>query len=265
MNDATKKCEEILREEKRYNTENQILPSQNKVIDRLLDRRAELVDAYTEIHEKLRGNPVAMGEILRTLTETGAIWGRSEIQKARNAARQLNKVNEKISQKSLQLAALLKERSELEKCSSFSAHNLCHIGDVIEAASDTNPLFNQYLREPLDGLRYRFDFKYWPSLEECCYALSDDATHSKPEATNAITGAATSGHSGLSDAFKALLQAIAKCTSCSDGIVPERLRLTDETIASLGNCILDLSPEELVAGSYVKRLRQRERNKSRSQ
>lgn len=46
-------CENILIDEKRYNTERGILPSEDAVIDRLLTRSLDLKQAYGELHEKL--------------------------------------------------------------------------------------------------------------------------------------------------------------------------------------------------------------------
>lgn len=43
MPDSTQVCEDALRADKAYNVENAILPSENRIIDRLLTRRVELV------------------------------------------------------------------------------------------------------------------------------------------------------------------------------------------------------------------------------
>ena len=43
-------------------------------------------------------------------------------------------------------------------------------------------------------------------------------------------------------------------------VLPKGFKPTDGTLASLANCALDLGPDELADSTYVKRLRQRERN-----
>lgn len=43
------------------------------------------------------------------------------------------------------------------------------------------------------------------------------------------------------------------------GHLPRRFKLTDNALASFANCALDLGPDDLVDGAYVKRRRQRER------
>jgi hypothetical protein len=259
--DTTGACEEILREEWQYNKDNRIWPSQNRVIDRLLDRRVELGDAYAEIHQKLNAHPHAIEELFRALTYTGASWNPGKNVEARAARDRLAEINRDIADKAEALAELLEERSALENTSSFSAHNFYHIGDVIEAASVGNYLFEQYLRERLHTLRGRFDLKYWPSLGACCGAIAQDALMNDPEATNPITEAATrASRASKADFFKALFVAIDEYGAQGHGFIPTGFRLTDETIASLGNCILDLPADNGVDGAYVKRLRQRRRN-----
>src|SRR5690606_35093500 len=46
-------CENILIDDKTYNVEHNILPSENAIIDRLLARRLELNEAYGELYDKL--------------------------------------------------------------------------------------------------------------------------------------------------------------------------------------------------------------------
>ena len=50
-------CENILIDDKRYNTERGILRSENAIIDRLLTRGLEQKSAYGELYEKLRSRP----------------------------------------------------------------------------------------------------------------------------------------------------------------------------------------------------------------
>ncbi|MDA0575267.1 hypothetical protein [Burkholderia gladioli] len=61
------------------------------------------------------------------------------------------------------------------------------------------------------------------------------------------------------DFFKALFAAIEENSAHHYGLLPRGVKLTDGTLA-LANCALDLGPDELADSTYVKRLRQRERN-----
>jgi len=258
--DPTQVCEDVLLEERRYNEEHNIWPSQNKIIDRLLARRVELIDAYAEIHAKLHSHPHALKEFFRAVTYAGVSWNPARNLEARATRDRLIDINQRIAEVGRALAALLEERSELENGSSFHAHGFYHIGEVIEAASAGNYLFDSYLREPLHALRAQFDFKYWPSLAACAAALAQDAMVSQPGATDAVTEVATrASRASKADFFKALYANINEYGAGGYGCLPRGLRLTDETIASIANCVLDLSADSCVDGAYVKRLRQRER------
>lgn len=53
--DYVKACEDALREHRAQNAKSNILASHNAIIDRLLDRREELVDAYENIASQVQG------------------------------------------------------------------------------------------------------------------------------------------------------------------------------------------------------------------
>ena len=51
MPDPTQVCEDALRSDKAYNVANDILPSENRIIDRLLARRVELIFPRFDGHQ----------------------------------------------------------------------------------------------------------------------------------------------------------------------------------------------------------------------
>ncbi len=53
-------CEQLLKADRADKTEKSILPSEVRVIDRLLERGLELEEAYAEIHGKLVQHPPAL-------------------------------------------------------------------------------------------------------------------------------------------------------------------------------------------------------------
>ncbi|WP_298195198.1 hypothetical protein [Novosphingobium sp.] len=90
-------------------------------------------------------------------------------------------------------------------------------------------------------------------------ALAEDASDSEVVTSHPATEVATRAIRPLkADFFKALYANIDEYGAAGRGLISRGFRLTDETIASLANCLLDLPAEEGVAGAYVKRLRQRE-------
>ena len=134
MTDPTQICEDILRADKAYNIEKAILPSENRIIDRLLDRRLELVDAYAEIHEKLHARPYGTQMMLGIITNVAAFWNPERVAEARDARDRLKQVNREIAELAMDLAGLLDERSEIGNTSGFASDTHYHIVDVIDAA-----------------------------------------------------------------------------------------------------------------------------------
>jgi len=259
--DPTNVCETALRDIRKYNEDHSIWSSQNRIVDHLLERRPELVRAYGELHGKLASRPHALPEFLRVLLSTAALWSPERNAKARSDRDRLIEVNRDIAEKAGELAALLEERDALHSGSGFYSRTHYHVCNVIAEASAQNSHFRMYVKKPLHALRAQFDLKYWPTMSEFVRVLEDDAYNAKLEATDPLTEAATRATRGSrADFFKALFIAIDENRVREHGFLPNVLKLTDETLASLANCALDLGPDDCVGSEYVKRLRQRERD-----
>lgn len=257
-------CERILEERIRYNAEHKVSPRESEVAKRLLARRIELREAYGEVCDKLSWAPTPLKVFFDALLGAATVWSPEEIRAAREDRSALISANRAIAIKAQELADLLKHRSDLLNTSGFRCESHYHVCDVIRAASHANPAFGSFLEGPLDELRYRYDLKYWPTLSQFVRALAIDAQHARVEPADPITAAATeaSRPSGA-DFFKALVTAIEENSTESYGLLPSGFNLSDSAIASFASCVLDLGPEDLVDAAYVKRFRQREREKSR--
>ena len=200
--DATRICEEILRADRRYNDEHECLSSETAIIDRLLDRRLELVEAYVELHTSLASRQHALEVFFGLLVSTAAFWSPDDVSRARSGRARLIQVNALIARKAEELALLLDERSELHEDSGFSGATHYHVARVIEEAASANHLFRMWVRDQLAGLRGQFSLKYWPTISEFVRVLGRDAARSEPEATDPITEAAAKGVRGsLADFF----------------------------------------------------------------
>lgn len=158
-------CENILIDDKRYNTERGILRSENAIIDRLLTRGLELKPAYGELYEKLHSLPPALNAFLGLLLSTAAFWSPEKIAKSRGRRDELIETNRQIGRKAAELAQLLEQRTRLHETSGFSSRTHCHVCNVIEAAAGNHSLFDAYVKDRLSALCSQFDLKYWPSLE----------------------------------------------------------------------------------------------------
>jgi hypothetical protein len=248
----------------RYNIEHDILPSENAVVGRLLARGTELKEAYEELHDKLHRHPPSLKVFLDLLLSTAAFWSPEKTAESRNARDELANVNQQIVRKATELAELLERRTDLHNTAAFSSDTHYHVCDVIEAASEPNYLFQSYVKDRLDALRGQFDLKYWPSLSQFLQALASDAQSASMEATDPLTAAATvATRPSRADFFKALFAAIKENSADNYGQLPKGFKLTDGTLASLANCAFGLGPDNLADDAYVKRLRQRERDRGK--
>ncbi|MBS0502047.1 MAG: hypothetical protein JSR74_17185 [Proteobacteria bacterium] len=253
-------CESLLNEEKRYNAEHHILPSESAVVDRLLNRGLEMTPAYEELHSKLHQHPQALRTFLGLVLTAAAFWNPEEIAEARNARNDLTKVNQKIARQAAELAELLQQRSDLGNTSGFRTDTHYHVCDVIQASSQRNYGFKHYVREHLDGLQRQFDLKYWPTLSDFTHELARDAAAAVAQASDPLTAATTAASkASLADFVKALFASIEENSARNYGHLPHGLQISDSTFAILVNCALDLDADSMVDGPYVKRLRQRER------
>jgi hypothetical protein len=253
-------CEAFLLEEKRYNTENHIWPSQNAIIDRLLERRVEMLDVYSELLKKLPKREIALESVLGLVLSTAAIWSPQKIAKVRDQRAELSEINQIIATKAAELADLLEKRDVLQNLGGFYSDTHYSICKVIEDASERNHLYQFYVHDKLSQLYGQYDLKYWPSLAKCVKEVAADADTAIVEAVDSITAAATSSsrHS-LADFVRALFAAIEENVQAIHSGFPEGFKLTDSAIATITNCALDMGADELVDASYIKGIRQRQR------
>lgn len=258
--DPTQACESRLRAEWQYNEDHEIWASENEVVDRLLGRQPEMVRVYKEVHQKLAARPSAFREFWRVVMNTAALWNPERNAEARAGRDRLLAVNHAIAEKAEELAALLDERSELHNTSGFHAETHYSVVRVIQAAGEHNLLYRSYVRDALRNLSAQFDLKYWPTPGDFMRELASNADAATPQASDPLTEAATrASRPSKADFFKAFFVALDENQVREHGFLPDSFHLTDESLASLANCALELGPDDIVDGAYVKRLRQRER------
>lgn len=259
---ALRVCEDILLDKMARNIQVNILPSENIIIDRLLERKVELQHAYSELYAKLGNYHHALRNFLELLVEITCMHNPEETKRSREAEKQLNEVNRQIYSKATELAELLKKRSDLINTSGFITDTHYHICNVICDASLGNPYFISYLQVKLKQLQGRFDLKYWPRLDDVMNVIAEDARIAVSASIDSITEAATiGGRASLADYFRALFEAIECNLQKEYGFLPNDFKLTDSSIATLANCALALEPEEMIDGPYVKNFRSRERKR----
>lgn len=196
------------------------------------------------------------------LQSTAAFWSPEANQEARKGKARLIAVNREIVEAATALAALLEVRTELKNHSGFSCDTLYHPVDAIHAAAIQNHSYEHWVKEKLQAIRSQFDLKYWPSLEDLIQTIANDAAHAIPLPHDSVTEAGTEGtRAGLADSFRAFLVALEQSSARNYGFLPGEFEITDRSVAVLMSCALDLSPEKVVDSTYVKRLRQRARER----
>lgn len=261
---AVQVCEAILRSDLEYNQAHKIWPSVNRVIERMLARRNELSDAYEELHTSLAHHHRALESFFDVFTSTPVAWSPEKITKARQARKELTDFNSRIAAMADGLAQLLTRRDELKETSGFSCDTFYHVLDVVELAAESegNHLFEWHVKEHLDALQYQYDLKYWPPLSTFVDAIGENARNAEVYARDSATASATeSRRSGLSDFLKAFFARIEDNSGSAHSSIPSNFNVSDNTLASLVNCALDLDADKLMDADYVKRFRQRERER----
>lgn len=152
---ATAICEGLLRKERAYNIEHSIRASENAIIERMLERGAELNAVYEELWTKLKRQPEAVKRFVSIILRVGAFWTPEHLSTAAQAYRRHIELRSEMSELAGKLAALLRERTELSESSGFHTSCIHHIVDLIEGASQSNWDFRLHLSEPLSALRYQ--------------------------------------------------------------------------------------------------------------
>lgn len=255
-------CESILNEDRRNNLEKGILRSEVTVIDRLLTRGVELTAVYAELHSKLYRHPFALNDFLGIVLSAAAFWNPEKMAEARVARQSLSEVNQKIARKAVELADLLVQREDLHETSGFRSDTHYHVAEILSAAGQHNHLFASYVQENLDALRRQYDLKYWPTPVEFLEELAANAAAAESEASDPLTAAGTEGkRSSSADFVYALYAGMEENSARNYGRLPRDFKLSDGSVASLMNCALNLNVDDMVDGLYIKRLRQRERER----
>lgn len=262
---AAEFCEEAIQKQQKSCINLGIYPAWPKTADRMLGRRDELTTAYLDIHQATDGISNAVDIFIDAIVCTVSVWNLEHLSEYRAAKKQLVAVNAHIAELAFDLSARLFEREDLQNKQPVSSNTHYHILEVMKGAAKGNHHYLGWIDEKLVGLRQQFDMKYWPSLADIVSELGDDAERAKIEVSDQTTQAALLGdRTSKADFFRAMQQRVANCIQDQEegsytkiGHLPKGFHLKDDTWATLVNILLDLQPDELVDGAYIKRVRQR--------
>lgn len=258
--EAVQHCETLLREMMESFRAKGIWPNVQSIIDCMLKRRIELMEVYEEVHASLSQKHRALYMFWDVFVHAADGWNPEKNRAARQAREDLISVYTQISELADQLATLLDRRDHLHNHSGFSSSTQSQILDIVHEASEHNGLYESYVKPDVERLLYQFEPKYWPTLSEVIQAIGIDAEMAEVTANDPATEAGTASRkSGRSDFVRAFLPRIDDNRVRECGFIPNSFALSDGSLASLVNCGLGLSVDELVDADFIKRFRQRER------
>ena len=259
--DPTAQVELFLTEEKRCNEEEEILPSENRVIDRLLASSYDMRSVYEEL---VQMEADEWQRVVCGIVTIAAFWNPDEMKKTRDAKRTLLDLNEEITSSAFRLAELLEQRTEVAEQSSFDAHDDDHILDWLERAGEQNPLYGKFIKKKIGEIKASYDLKYWPKQGDVIRAI---ALFSKTAEVTQLDSASEAGISSrkrsINDFYRALFVEFDELRNQEPSNYSVDVQLSDNALAEIGNCALDLESDDLVEPTNIKDLRMRLRNASR--
>lgn len=229
------------------------------VFERLIARHHEMKPVYTELEEKkLSGQ--SLWTLLDMIIMTAAFNTDEESATLRDEYLELQKTNKEISQIASRLVTLLRRRGViLNSSGSFSVDHFCRLTDYIDHAAQDNGLYRSYIQPRLAELD-NFDLKYWPELADVMQVLADESreVQFRDETSAAIVGARRASQT---DFFMEFFSRLHEISDSSTWGLPCGFRLSDSSVATLFNISSGCSADEVKDAEYVRRLRQRLREK----
>ncbi|WP_339632742.1 hypothetical protein [uncultured Sneathiella sp.] len=256
--------EKILQETRQYYVENKILRSEVKVIDRLQNRQDELRSVNEELDSKLTFEQKK--HFAATILSTTAFWSPEQISELRNIRDTLEEVNDEIADTAKKLARLLRKRSKLESDGGFLSTEDYSIHKWLDRATEQNHLYKKFVKEKIDNLKGQFDLKYWPEMDELIRAIAHFAGEACVQPLDPLTSATLeTSRTSKADFLRAFFTSLEELKDAHPPLLPVEFKLSDKSVAILVSCLLDLSVEELIDANYVKRARQRIRERAQNQ
>lgn len=188
----TETVEKYLRDERASNLRQKIWPSNNVVIDRLLQDSDNLCDAWGELLTLCPCGSYAQGRthenwqmVLRAIVDVAAGWSPERVKSTRQAIQEVSDLTSEIQKNAAALAELLRKRSRVCEMNAISKspsdiHPVDLFGPAAEISDrheslygDTHCRFMSFIDEPLKKLDYQFDLKYWPRTADVVEAIAE--------------------------------------------------------------------------------------------
>ena len=234
---------------------NVIWPSQNAIIERMLEQRICLTEVYEQIYKQLKNNPLLIEEFFKLCLNTAVNYEIPKIKAAKQGEKDLLAIEKTIAKQAQELQASLLKRQHLKESSGFFSDSSYHIIEVItEAAhSENNAYYRSNVEKQLEQMAAQYDLKHWPSLAAIVGVLADEAETTQIYAWDDSLAAATSGQRASKSGFlNALFTIIEESHHWPHFGMPRNFALTNQAWATLTNSLLNLCDDQMATEDSVK-------------
>lgn len=256
--DSKKLCELVLREIQSDYEEKKILISEIEVIQIILNSEDQLDDAYLDLCKSTNCQREVINCFFDRLLYVAAFRNPKKANNARDARNKLIQINEQISTLSYQLASLIDQKSDIENYSGFTDNMSIDIVEFMDEASENNGHYQLFVKKDLLALRDDFDAKYWPTFSDILNVLGEKTDFTKIHPADKHTEISTrSSRPSKADFFDVLISHIEETKNDIWSKLPSNFHIKDKSMASFGNVVLKLNPDDLVDSQYIKSRRHR--------
>lgn len=252
-------CEEFTRKELNDLQDQQIWPSWWPVMSRILDRSHELEPVYAELCSafgcSLEGN-IPFRLTMEAIWHSKKAFSPDTIAHKKAVHAELIQLHEDIPTLSRKLAEAISRQKELAEPEDFDLGEYFSFVDIIHTANEANGHYNSYLRPQLEELEGQFDGKYWPDLARFIVSVGQtEADRPKPISASLPETVIKSRANRFKNYVLSLDDDIENCRQ-----IPTRFQLSNTSMATIANVVLDLSVGELITPDTVRVIRNRRKH-----
>lgn len=225
-----------------------------ELIDRYLRRPVEMEEVYIELGQKLttRQQMYFWDAVIHSLPFNMP----DKLKDIRPAREELNDINAAIVKTATKLSRLMRKRDEVAIKSGLHAKEDLHVVDWINRAADGNTRYDWHLKDSLVQLRGQYDYKYWPRPPEIVDAIAAFAEDAEVvPASRDVAEVLKSRKHSKRDTIRVILNVLndyKKQNNPDEYRLPADFRLSNQALATLLNCGLGYSEDDLLNVDYVR-------------
>lgn len=255
-------CEEFTRNELKDLQDKQIWMSWWPVMERMLNRPHELEPVYAEICNAF-GYSLEFNIPFRLTMEaiwySGKAFSPDTVVHKKAVHAELVKLHEEIPELSRKLAEAIQRQKELAEPEDFGLGEYFSFVDLISTANKNNGHYNGYLKPELESLEGQFDGKYWPDLARFIDVVGQiEANRPEPLSASLPEAVIQGRASRFKNYVLSLDDDIKNCFQ-----IPDSFQLSNASMATIANVVLDLPADELITPDTVRLIRHRKKTSTK--